>query len=149
MQTHNHYFKIKYHKRWKVHPEKNGFKVQSLIFHILFKIVFFLLKKHEPFGIKKSRRPFWNKQKWLDKIVCFNFLRKQNCAQDGVYPWKFICDTFYITIIHKNISRYLKMLLVYMIKKYCFLFSQWLQCWMPLLVICGGLTAADFCTSIF
>ena len=48
-------------------------------------------------------------------------------------------NPFYITIIHKNISTYQKMILAYMIKKMLFFFfSQWLQCWMPLLVICGG-----------
>ena len=44
----------------KNNPEKNGFEVQNPIFHIVFKIAFyiFFVKKYEPVGIKRSRRPF-------------------------------------------------------------------------------------------
>ena len=99
MQGHN---QIKYHNWRKVHPEKNRFKVQNAIFRIFFKIAFFIcfVKKYEPcFGIKRSRRPFWNKQKWLDKIVCFNFLQKRDCTQNQfqtqhipfkIYVWSFL-----------------------------------------------------------
>ena len=44
-----------------------------------------------------------------------------------------------------NISLYLKMLLVYMIKKtIAFLFSQWLQFWILLLLIFGGFNSTRF-----
>ena len=65
---------IKYHNRWKVHPEKNGFEVQNPIFHIFFKIEFhiFLLKNRNPLELRDQGDHF---ETCLDKIACFNFLR--------------------------------------------------------------------------
>ena len=38
------------------------------------RITFFVIK-YERFGVKRSMMSFWNKQKWLNKVICFNFLK--------------------------------------------------------------------------
>lgn len=46
-------------------------------FNILFmqnNIIFFLIKC-EPSGAKRSTMSFWNKQKWLTKVVSFDYLK--------------------------------------------------------------------------
>ena len=60
-------------------PEKRTF-CENFFFpkqHFIFFVI-----KHEPFEVKRSMRLFKNKQKWLDKTVCFNFLRNYNCTQN-------------------------------------------------------------------
>ena len=79
MQPDNHHFRLNIitDKKYILRSEKNGFVVQNSLFHSFCKIAFyiFFVIKYEPFGLKRSMRPFRNKQKWLDDIVYFNFLR--------------------------------------------------------------------------
>ena len=74
-----------------------------------------------------------------------------NFVLPSVFPLKFICDHFYISIIHKSIlfnrnitsSPYLEMLLINMIKLLlCFLSVIEMSMW-PLL-ICGGFNSRRF-----
>ena len=51
---------------------KMGLLFRNLKFNILCNI--FLVIKRKPFGVKMSVKLFWNKQKWLNKIMCFNFV---------------------------------------------------------------------------
>ena len=53
---------------------KNEHFVRNVFFFAKQHFIFFVIK-HEPFEVKRSMRLFKNKQKWLDKIVCFKFLR--------------------------------------------------------------------------
>ena len=79
MQPDNHRFRLDIitNKKYILSPEKSKFEVQNPFFHIFCKIEFyiFFVIKYEPFGVEVSMKPFCNKQKWLDKIVYFNFLR--------------------------------------------------------------------------
>ena len=47
---------------------KMGLKFKNPKFSILSKLVLYFLQKNEPFKVKKSKRSFWNKQKWLNEI---------------------------------------------------------------------------------
>ena len=62
MQPDNHHFRLNIttDKKYIFRPEKNGFVVQKPLFHIFCKTAFyiFFVIKHEPFGVKRSTRPF-------------------------------------------------------------------------------------------
>ena len=145
IQSHNHYFRLNTATNEKYILRKMGLTFKTLSSTLFFKITFyiFFVKKNEPFGIKRSRRLFWNKKKWLDKILCFNFLRKQNKASSRnstlsipikIYLRSLLCyhhSQKYFIISENTPGIYDKKIIV-------FLFPQWLWCWMPLLVICGG-----------
>lgn len=44
------------------------------MFKISLKIALFIAVVVNPFGVKKSMRPFCSKSKWMNMIICFNFL---------------------------------------------------------------------------
>ena len=60
MQTHNHHFRLNTTTDEKYILRKMGLKFKTLSSTIFFKIAFYVLfvKIYEPFGIKRSRRPF-------------------------------------------------------------------------------------------
>ena len=72
----------------KKHSEKNGFVLkpsrQQIWCFIQNSLRFFVIKC-EPVGVTRSRRLFWNKQKWLSKVLCFNFLRNYISSRNGTY----------------------------------------------------------------
>ena len=66
---------------------------------------FFCYKICEAVRVDSSIRLFWSKQKWMDKMACFNFLRNSSYTQKLVpetvreaFTLKFICDHFFITM---------------------------------------------------
>ena len=56
---------------WKTWISLKTFKASNSMFYIIFFVI-----KFEPFGVKKSIKLFWNKQKRLHNITWFNLLRK-------------------------------------------------------------------------
>ena len=62
MQPDNHHLRlnITIDKKYILRPEKNGFIIQNPLFHIFCNVAFyiFFVIKYEPFGIKRSMRPF-------------------------------------------------------------------------------------------
>ena len=83
MQTDNHSFTKNFATNKKYILRKMGLKIQNPKFSFSCKIAFmFFVMKFKAFGVKRSVRPFWSKQMWLYKIVCFNFLRNYNYTQN-------------------------------------------------------------------
>ena len=76
MQTDNHNSKKNVTTDKKHILRKPSLKFQNPKFSFSCRIalyIFFVIKC-ETFGVKRSIRSFWNKQKWLNKIACFSFL---------------------------------------------------------------------------
>ena len=79
-------------------------------------------------------RPFSNKQKLLNKIICFNFLRNYNCVQN--YYLKsfffhlqkyFLLLEYHIGLLGHLLDQYRGQLIIYMTCLKCFGFFQWSQ----------------------
>ena len=69
IQTDNHNLRKNIAGSTKYILRKIDLKLRNPKFNNLCSIIFCVIKC-EPFGIKRSMRSFWNKQKWLNKIVC-------------------------------------------------------------------------------
>ena len=74
MQTDNHNFKNNFATDNKKYSEKNEFEVSKFrILHLKQNSIFYVFcYKLELFEVKWSIR---HEHKWLNKIVCFNFLK--------------------------------------------------------------------------
>ena len=73
-------------------------KFRNLKFGILCKMESYFLF-YSVNSLKGSLIPFWNKQNWVNKIICFSFLKKvklyRNLVPETVrltFTSKYICD---------------------------------------------------------
>ena len=66
---------------WKKYTlKKIGPKIWNPKLNIVTKLHLFFYINSQPFEVQRSLRPFWNKQKWQNRImiICFNFWRNKN-----------------------------------------------------------------------